>query len=431
MDSLANKRVVVMGLGRFGGGVGVTRWLCEQGAAVVVTDLAKADDLASSIAQLDGLPVEYRLGGHDAVELDRADVLIANPAVAFDAPLLVAARKRGLTVTTEINLFLSHCPAPVAGVTGSVGKSTTCALAAEAIATARPTHLGGNIGRSLLTELGRIEADHAVVLELSSFQLAYLPTIARSPEVALVTNLLANHLDRHGTMDHYAACKRNLFRYQRSGDVLIVNADDPATRGWAEDAPGRVEQFRLDDQPFELAIPGLHNQVNAQAAWAVARQFGASRPAAAKAFAQFTGLPDRLQRVAERDGVRFYNDSKATTPEGAVVALDAFAPRTAVAIVGGYDKHAPLADFGRALAERCAAVVCTGQTGPAVAEQVRRAGFEGPIVEAAGFDQAVAAAAALAQPGQVVLLSPGFASYDQFSNYQQRGRRFVELVAGP
>ncbi|MFW6145717.1 MAG: UDP-N-acetylmuramoyl-L-alanine--D-glutamate ligase [Planctomycetota bacterium] len=431
MVDLSNKRVLVMGLGRFGGGVGVTRWLVGQGARVTVTDLATAEELAESLARLDGLDVTLRLGGHDDVDLDTCDLLVVNPAVPLDAPLLQAARRRGVAMTTEINLFLRRCPARVVGITGSVGKSTTAAMAAALLAAGCRSHLGGNIGRSLLAELadGAIGPDDVVVLELSSFQLDWTPAAGLSPSVALVTNLVPNHLDRHGRFAAYAAAKKNIFRFQTAGDTLILPADDATLAPWADEAPGQVRWFG-EDAPFDLRVPGGHNQRNAQAAWAVGHVFGIERADADAALAAFTGLPNRLALVTERDGVRYYDDSKATTPDGALVALNSFEPGRIVAIVGGYDKKVPLDALADTLASRCKAVIATGEVGPLLAALVeqRRTGDAPEVVVAPLFDDAVRAARAAAGGGDVVLLSPACASYDQFPNYIARGERFARLV---
>ncbi|NLF30967.1 MAG: UDP-N-acetylmuramoyl-L-alanine--D-glutamate ligase [Planctomycetes bacterium] len=431
MTDLKDKRVLVMGLGRFGGGVGVTRWLHGGGAAVTVTDRATADELAASLAQLDGLDLAFRLGGHDEADLDGCDLLVVNPAVPLDAPLLEAARRRGVAMTTEINLFLQHCPAPIVGITGSVGKSTTAAMAAAILATARRTHLGGNIGRSLLTDLadGSIGPRDVVVLELSSFQLEWTPVVGLSPSVALVTNLVPNHLDRHGTLEAYGAAKKNIFRYQAPEDALLLPAGDATLAPWADEAPGRVRLFG-GDEPFALRVPGPHNQRNAQAAWAIGKLLGIGRADAQTALVAFEGLPNRLALVAERRGVRYYDDSKATTPDGALVALASFDAGRIVAIVGGYDKHIPLDALADALAARCKAVIATGAVGPQVAALVeaRRRGCAPEVVSAPRFDDAVRAAQAAAASGDVVLLSPACASYDQFANYIARGERFAQLV---
>jgi len=428
----AGQRVTVVGLGRFGGGLGVTRWLCEQGARVTVSDKAPAEELAESVRLLEGLDVSLHLGAHDERDFTEADLLVVSPAVPPHAPPLKLASAAGVPRTTEINLFLWRCPAPVVGITGTVGKSTTTAMIGEVLSRRMPTHVGGNIGRSLLGDLPRIAPDHAVVLELSSFQLEALPEVARSPHVALVTNFAPNHLDRHVTAAAYADAKKNLFRFQQPGDVLILNAADAPTAAWAAEAPEgvRVEHFDPAAEPFELAVVGAHNQANAQAAWAVARQFGIDRDTGASALAGFPGLPHRLQFVAERGGVRYYNDSKCTTPEGAVVALASFPPRTAVFIVGGYDKGVGFDELGAALAERAKAVIALGATAERIllAVDVHRAGTDPPTARAADLSAAVRLAAAHAGPGDAVALSPACASYDQFVNYEQRGAEFVRFV---
>jgi UDP-N-acetylmuramoylalanine--D-glutamate ligase len=430
---VAGKAVTVVGLGRFGGGVGVTRWLCSQGAKVTVSDMAPAAELAESVAALAGLDVALHLGGHDKADFTAADLLVVNPAVPKDMPLLAEALAAGMPYTTEINLFLQRCPAPVLGVTGSVGKSTTTAMAGAILERKGPTHVGGNIGKSLLEDLGRIAADHVVVLELSSFQLEDLPLIGISPHVAVVTNIIGNHLDRYRDDIHlYAAAKKNIFRFQSRDDVLILNAADATVSAWAAEAPGRVEKFDPADEPFKLAVPGAHNQANAQAAWAAARQFGVDRATAAAALAGFAGLPHRLQFVATRRGVRYYNDSKCTTPDGAVVALEAFPPRPrrAVMILGGYDKHVSFDEMGRAVAERAKAAIVLGATAEQIAQAIEkhRRGKSPPVVHVKDFPSAVWAAAEQASAGDHVLLSPACASYDMFTNYEHRGRTFVELV---
>jgi len=430
-EEWTNRRVTVMGLGRFGGGVGVTRWLARQGAQVAVTDLASAEQLRDSLARLEGLDLTLHLGGHDEADFVGCDQLVVNPAVPFDSPYVQAAREAGAEIPPEINLFLARCPAAVVGITGSAGKSTTAAMTGAILARAKATHVGGNIGVSLLEKLDEIRPDHVVVLELSSFQLAYLPEVGKSPHVAVVTNLQPNHLDRHGTLAGYAQAKKNIFRAQGPQDVLVLNRDDQEVASWAAEAPGQVELFSVDDEPFELKLPGRHNQANAQAAWAAARQFGLPREAAVEALASLPGLPHRLQLVLDRSGVRYFNDSKCTTPAGAVAALEAFPPRSAVVILGGYDKHVDFGELCRVLAGRAKAVVATGQTGPEIARGTERARGDSDaprVIRAEQFADAVRAARELAEPGGVVLLSPACASYDQFDNYEQRGQTFARLL---
>ncbi len=442
--NLRGKRVTVMGLGRFGGGVGVTKWLCGQGAKVIVSDKAPADDLAESVAALGGLDAELHLGGHDAADFTQTDLLIVNPAVAKDSPLLAASVAAGVPQTTEINLFLERCPARIVGITGSVGKSTTTAMIGEILARRFTTHVGGNIGKSLLEELPAIADDHVVMLELSSFQLEDVPLVGVSPQLAVVTNLMPNHLDRHGTMDAYGDAKKNIFRFQSAGDCLVLNSACPITRQWASEARGRVEFFDGAGRPdrrttnqdgrgseaFELLLPGDHNQANAQAAWTAVRELGVDRATAAEVLAKFPGLPHRLAFVAEVGGVKFFNDSKCTTPQGAIVAVNSFAARRVVVLVGGYDKHVSFDEMGAALARQAKVVVALGATRGQIVAAVEkyRSGAAPIVVQADDFASAVAAARAHAASGDTVLLSPACASYDMFKNYEQRGDTFVRLV---
>ena len=228
---LTGKTVTVVGLGRFGGGVGVTRWLCSQGAKVIVSDQAEPGELAESIEAIAGLDVQLHLGGHEKDDFLHADLLVVNPAMPKDSPLLAEAEAAGVPRTSEINLFLSRCSAPVIGLTGSVGKSTTTAMTGAILSTSLNAHVGGNIGRSLLGQLSEIGPDHVVVLELSSFQLEDLPLVGISPAVAVVTNLAPNHLDRHGTMDAYAAAKANTTRptHRQPGPSHAISTS-PATQ---------------------------------------------------------------------------------------------------------------------------------------------------------------------------------------------------------
>ncbi len=426
----AGQKVTVVGLGRFGGGIGVTRWLCAQGASVTISDHADAAALTDSIRVLDGFDVKMHLGGHEESDFLRADLLVVNPAVPEDMPLLSKANAAGIPSTTEVNLFLERCRAPVIGVTGTVGKSTTTAMTGEILQQRFTTHVGGNIGRSLLESLQEIAADHLVVLELSSFQLQELPQIAVSPHIAVVTNLSPNHLDRHITFDAYASAKKNIFAFQKPDDVLILNSACEATKDWAAQAPSRCEWFDPKAKPFELEIPGEHNQANAQAAWRVSKLLGVKRTVAARALKQFQGLRHRLQFVLERGGVRYYNDSKCTTPESAIVALGAFQKGKVILIAGGYDKGACFDDLGAALVREAKAVIALGTVKEKIAAAVESHRVsESPAIErATDLSQAVKLAERYATSGDVVLLSPGCASYDMFTNYEQRGDAFIKLI---
>lgn len=448
-----NQRVTVMGLGRFGGGVGVTRWLADVGARVTVTDLKPAERLKASVEEIAGSGVTLRLGGHDERDFHQADLIVASPAVPDDSPFLQVARSAGVPVTTEINLFVERCPARCVGVTGSVGKSTITAMVGhvlrETMSDGR-VWVGGNIGRSLLEELPDITAADIVVLELSSFQLQHTPAVRWSPHVAVITNITPNHLDRHGTFDAYLAAKLNIVRFQDRGrDVVVIEDADELKRhvGLAVGELAGVWRYGLDDDTpiarmdcaspndranrrlrwsgVNLTVPGRHNRQNAAAALTAVNTFGVLPEEAVAALSTFEGLPHRLQRVAVHDGVTYYNDSKSTTPEAAITAMNAVDSPLLV-ILGGYDKGIDLSSAARVAAERTRFAACVGQTGATLVAAIRAVGGEAEV-----FDDLAAAVAACrqrARPGDTVLLSPGCASWDMFEDYRARGEAFKRLV---
>jgi UDP-N-acetylmuramoylalanine--D-glutamate ligase len=397
MDDLKSKRVTVLGLGRFGGGIAVARWLCQRGAKVLVTDREDATSLADSIKQLDGLPIEYRLGADQQRLGDFTDVdlVVTSPAVKPKSEFLQAAREKGVTITTEICLFAERCPGRV---------------------------IGGNIGRSLLFDLPNMNEQTQVVLELSSYMLHYLGERAWSPRVAVVTMLGQDHLDWHGSVDSYIDAKRNIVRYQRAGD-LLVRRNDATSLTFAANAGVTTKTYPDPAIPrFELLLPGEHNQQNAQAAYLAS---GLPFDAAQAAVRGFKGIEHRLQLVYESNGVRFFNDSIATIPEAAIIACDAFQAGTVIQIVGGALKEGLSWDAMCAhLSSRCKRVLTIGQIGRDLAGKCDNAEY----VET--LDAAVARARSIATAGDVVLLSPGTASYDQFPNFEFRGRRFAELARG-
>ncbi len=454
------QRVTVMGLGRFGGGIGVTRWLCARGARVTVTDQSAETDLRESIAQLADLDVTYRLGGHVESDLDDCELLVISPAVdRTKSPFVQAAIRRGIPCSSEMNLFLERCRGRLVGVTGSVGKSTTTAMIGAVLEAASHeadwrygrVFLGGNIGRSLLAELETITPDDIVALELSSFQLEDAAPLKPRPSVALVTNLRENHLDRHGDMASYAGAKSNLYRHQSEDDWLLLPLigadglpDAPLSKRrllrFGADASGSAAVIercddagvvRRDSIRLALAVPGAHNVCNAAGALAVARVLGVSDATTVAALSAFGGLAHRLEFVAEIAGVRYFNDSKATSPEAAMTSISSFTCPVVV-LAGGSDKGGSFEAFGAFLARSAKAVVCMGGTRERISAAIRLAsggcGRGLTVLPADDFRSAVNTARELARPGDVVLLSPGCASFDWFRNYEHRGDMFREIV---
>jgi UDP-N-acetylmuramoylalanine--D-glutamate ligase len=505
------KNVLIMGLGRFGGGVDSARFAATAGAKVTVTDLASADQLTDSVMQLGEFPdMEFHLGSHDLDDFERGDIIIVNPAVSPDHEFLQLARRLNKFVTSQIEIFFELCPARIIGITGANGKSTTTALAAYLLKAAshktdgpqsnviagaakqsQPQHdatptthcenvwLSGNIGNEpLLTILDQISPNDLVVLELSSFQLEQLARIQKAPQVALLTNLTPNHLDRYGTFANYCAAKENVFKFQKlNGEepaVSIFNPEDEVAAEWfakySEDTGRICIRFSPDDVGEEIRssflLPGRANLSNLAAALAVAKHFHVTDDQIKNALPKFKPLRHRLELVAQINGVRWYNDSKATTPQGAIVALQAF-DQPKIIIAGGYDKHLPFDALGREIAKSARAAILLGQTAETIAAAIRSARVPFPasptltslqrgpfpaslrgakrrsnlnqpppshrvpktrieIVDS--LSRAVALAHRLAVPGDVVLLSPACASYDMFDNFEQRGQDFCRLV---
>lgn len=434
-----SRRVLVMGLGRFGGGAGVCRWLGQQGARVTVTDLADESTLADSVAQLADRDIAFHLGRHDEGDLDAAELVVVNPAVdRHKSAFFTRILERGIPWTTEINLFLERCRGRVIGITGTTGKSTTCALLNEALTPLasqnRRVWLGGNVGGSLLGDLEAIGPHDLVILELSSFQLEAVPQIQRSPNVAVITNAWPNHLDRHGDFETYLSAKLNLFRFQQASDVAVVGSRDQALRRAVEviASQNRARLVTVSDtaEPFQLRIPGAHNQANAACAATVAGLLGVAASQARAAMAEFPGLPHRLQHAGKFDGVDYYDDSKSTTPAGTAAALASFG-RPVIVIVGGRDRGDDVSQLVEAVIAGAQAVVCMGDSGSQIARAVAavRGDRDRPAVEiASDLADAVGRARRRAAPGRVIVLSPGAPSYGEFVNYVDRGRAFVEAV---
>ncbi len=451
-----NKKITVMGLGLFGGGVGVARFLVKQGAHVTVTDLRSAAELSQSIKQLEGMPITYKLGGHYDEDFINADMVIVNPAIPKNSKFLQIARSHHIPLQTEINIFFTLCPAPIIGITGSNGKSTTTTLTGLILQqTLRKTWIGGNIGRSLLADIEGIKPSDIVVLELSSFQLDGLHDLQKSPHISVLTNISPNHLDRHPNMEDYIRAKKAIVLYQKRGDYAVLNYDDPELRKWEQDCKGNVLWYStkypqkngvyinnndmvlcVNGQQIQrscvdqIKIPGDHNLHNILAASCAAFIMGAQEDHIHKVVTSFGGLEHRLEFVREVKGVCFFNDSKATTPESAIAAITAF-KKPVILIAGGYDKGSSFEEFARVCAGNTKAVILIGKTAGKIEELViKNKGLrERPLVKTPNtFQEAFQRACALAQSGDVVVLSPACASYDMFVNYEERGRQFKDMV---
>jgi UDP-N-acetylmuramoylalanine--D-glutamate ligase len=426
---VGGQRVTVMGIGRHGGGVGVVRWLAEQGAIVTATDLADERALADSLAELAAAPVaRYRLGAHCEQDFRDADLVVVNPAVRPRDRWVRLAASRGARIASEIEIFMQACPGRLAGVTGSNGKSTTAAMTAAILrADGRRVWLGGNIGGSLLGDLAAMTRDDWIVLELSSFQLHWLSREARLPEAAAATNCTPNHLDWHGSWADYVAAKQRLFAGRGAARLAVFNDLDPETASWAASAEGRRLKPWPATQVPDLAVPGAHNRTNAACAAALAEGLGCSRRAIEQGLAGFRGLPHRLELVAEVDGRRFYNDSMATTPESVIAAIHALGAR-AWFLVGGHDKGLDYRALIARLSSGVRGVAFYGAVRDKLAALAASSSSGCEHGSCAALTEAVEWCWRRSQPGEAIVLSPACASYDQFRDYRHRAAAFVEAA---
>ncbi|MBT5383076.1 MAG: hypothetical protein HOL13_09575 [Phycisphaerae bacterium] len=408
MMTLSGQRVLVMGLGAFGGGVGCVSWLLGQDALVTVTDLRIGADLERSLDAIDQRSCRLVLGQHDVNDFTGADLIVVNPAVPhpWSNPLLMAASKAGVPLTTEIALLTAQLDrSRCIGITGSAGKSTTASMTHHLL-TAGGHHsvLGGNIGGSLLGNLDEIGPESWVVLELSSAQLYWLSQgDGWSPALAGITNITPNHLDWHQDESHYRDCKMAIGQFQSAGDTLLHPSDCPPL------APDIM-----------LRVLGEHNRANAAMAIALA---STAAPISPESLNSFTGLPHRLSAVGAHVPPRFIDDSKSTTPEATVLAVQSFDDVSRVHLIaGGYDKGISL-DAIATLAPQLGRLYTIGATGEHLAASA------GPNSTFCGtLEAAIAAATGRMCDGDVLLLSPGCASWDQFKDYRTRGEAFRRLV---
>lgn len=479
ISALSGLRVLVVGLGREG--VALALYLARNGFTITATDSQPATKLGAEVSALAQAGISLVLGEHPVSLLDQADILFVSPGIPLEAPFLQAARKRKIPLSTESRLFCYLCPAPILALTGSSGKTTTTTLLGNIMkADGRKTWVGGNIGYPLIQVIDQIQPDDVVVMELSSFQLEYfhsrlnrdvniqalsaravgLPALldSWSPPVGAILNITPNHLDRHPTMKHYVHAKRAIIDYQGEDGVVVLNLDNDMTRTIGYQFGSKTRWFSLEAElpggaclidgdvalldrdgtvhrlasRAEIKLRGRHNLSNILAACLIAREAGASFEAMRQVITTFTGVKHRLEWVRERRGVNYYNDSIATSPERLVAALHSF-DQPIVLLAGGRDKHLPWEEAARLIVQRTRAVILFGEASDLIAGAINRVRPELPdtdtfIHRCVNMEEAVRLAALVAHPGEVVLLSPGCASFDAFQDFEERGERFKELV---
>jgi len=455
-EEFRGRRVTIIGLGKGRTTAGLARFLVGKGAAVTIADPKPRDELVDGIARLGDIAEKVTLilgPSSDDSALAEPDFVFVIPGIRPRSPTILRALNRGVPVLTEMALFFRLCPAPIVGITGTKGKTTTTTLIDRVLSQgSRRVVVGGNIGTAVIQELDGLRRDDVVVLELSSFQ---LETLAHSPQVAVVTNVLEDHLDHHGTRDAYVAAKKNIVAWQGPRDIAVLNLDDPSTVALHTGAASEVRGFSLSLQPkrgayldrsgdlvlvsgdrravlckaTELRVPGRHNVANALAAAIVGDAFDIPADAIGRTLREFEGVARRLEPIAEKDGILWVNDSAATTPSATITAVAAY-ERIPVVILGGVSKGADFGELARVLAVRARGVVLIGRAADEIASAIAAADPKGALEvrRAATLDDAVTAARAMARPGDVVLLSPANASFDMFSSADERGEKFAAIV---
>lgn len=430
-----DKKILIMGLGLHGGGVGAAKFFCKQGAEVLVTDLKTKEQLKESLEKLKGLKnlpagrlVKYTLGGHEEKDFLWANLIIKNPDVPQNSPFLKIAEKNKIPVETDVGLFFKLSQAHIIGITGTKGKSTTASLIHHILKKKfKRIFLAGNIGVSPLELLSKIKKGDKVILELSSFELEGL---TQSPQIAVITNIMPEHLTRHGTMENYIKAKEKIFKYQTKKDFLVLSNDDPLSQRFADDANAKVVFFSKNIKPEGLKIFGEHNLSNVSAAIEVAKIVEVPQEEIKKALRTFKGVPSRQEFVREVSGVKYYNDTTATMPEAVIVAIKTFSKKCPKAgllfISGGVSKGSDYLPMAKAIKKRVQKLVLLpGTASDKIKEGLR--GYGG-LYDASSMQEAVLRAAGLAKKGDVVVLSPGGSSFNLFKNEFDRGNQFVKTV---
>ncbi|MEC9488048.1 MAG: UDP-N-acetylmuramoyl-L-alanine--D-glutamate ligase [Halanaerobium sp.] len=456
--NLRDRKVLLVGFGLITGPAAV-RALFSAEAQVMVTDIKGRDELGSSLSGVEDLPIQWELGRHPLYLLDEADLIVLSPGVPMDIPFLVKARDRYIPVISEIELAYHLSEARMIAITGTNGKTTTTTITGELIkCLPQPTAVGGNIGSPLVEVVQGLPADGLVSVEVSSFQLEGI--IHFRPIIAAILNLTPDHLDRHGTFTEYIEAKKRVFKNQTADDILILNRDDPQTYALDGEGAGQTLFFSTEEavdgvwlegktiytnvagRPGELElvaplplmnisdirVPGLHNLENILASLLAARIVGVSPHDMARTVREFKGIEHRIEFVAAVNGVKYYNDSKGTNPVSSRKALEAFSSPV-ILLAGGQDRGADFNEMAPLILEKVRYLILLGETRDKIAEVVLKDGYpHNNLVMVDSIPDAVKEAARLAEPGDVVLLSPACPSWDMFPNYKERGRLFKEMV---
>jgi UDP-N-acetylmuramoylalanine--D-glutamate ligase len=471
MNDWIDKRVLILGAARQG--LALARWLSLHGARVTLSDMRSQEELRMARESLAEYQIDWALGGHPLELLDSTDLLCLSGGVPLTLPIVVEAVKRGIPLSNDSQIFMEVAPCKTIGITGSAGKTTTTTLVgnmaklayqnaeggtqkdeSSAFRVPPSVYVGGNIGDPLINYVDEMKPEDLAILELSSFQLDQM-TI--SPNVAVVLNITPNHLDRHGTMEEYTAAKARILEFQTKDDAAVLGRDDQGAWDLRNQVHGKLYTFSLnvleaglngtylqdgllnlrngnECLPLisreKILLRGDHNVQNILAAFAIGYASGFPLDAMLEAVEEFRGVPHRLELVRELHDVRWYNDSIATAPERSMAAIRAF-EEPIVLLLGGRDKDLPWDELLQLVRERVDHVVVFGEVAERIQKTVETLGLRGEsftVTRAAGLQEAVRKAAEIAKPGDVVLLSPGGTSFDEFKDFVERGERFRKWV---
>jgi UDP-N-acetylmuramoylalanine--D-glutamate ligase len=446
--SVKNKKVAVIGMGV--SNTPLIRLLLESGVSVTVCDKSTKEKLGPAADEFASLGAAFKLGEDYLKSLD-CDLIFKTPGLRPDVPELLEAKARGAEIVSEMEIFYDLCPCPIIAVTGSDGKTTTTTIIAKLLEKAGFTvHLGGNIGNPLLCETDSIRPGDYAVTELSSFQLM---TMKKSANIAVITNISPNHLDYHRDMEEYTQAKLNVYKYQSEGDFVVLNADNAVCAGLCSSVPAGLRTFSRKAKPekgcwfdgnaiiytdetgsreiikrSEIKLPGLHNVENYMAAFSAVIDIVGDEVCRELA-KEFGGVEHRIELVREKDGVKYYNDSIASSPTRSIAGLNSFSKKL-IMIAGGYDKHLSYDVIGPVICDKVKKLVLVGATSEKIKNAVLSTDCaEKPeIFEFTDFEKAVRCASDIAAPGDVVILSPASASFDMFKNFAERGKRFKDIV---
>ena len=437
-------------------GLALARWLALHGARVTLSDMRSEADLRVALESLAEYRIDWALGGHPLELLDSTDVLCLSGGVPLTLPIVVEAVKRSIPLSNDSQIFMEAVPCRTIGITGSAGKTTTTTLVGNMAKQAygEKAYVGGNIGDPLINYVDDMKADDLAILELSSFQ---LDQMTLSPNIAALLNITPNHLDRHGTMEAYTAAKARILEFQSEKDAAVLGCDDKGAWSLRNRVRGRLYTFSLDELeeglngaylhedllhlrdgdaylPLllreKIALRGDHNVSNVLAAFTIGHAAGFPLDSMLEAAEEFRGVPHRLELVRELRGVRWYNDSIATAPERSMAAIRAF-DEPIVLLLGGRDKDLPWEDLMRLVGERVDHVVLFGEAAEKIQKTASSLGLRengSRVTKSRGLREAVLQAAQIAESGDVVLLSPGGTSFDEFKDFAERGERFREWV---